>query len=224
MQTYLYFLELKRSTTPRGFSTTRAQFMWGLNQSDYFLRDFTVSSSKRSSVILEASDNMDIVGEKQPSADATNPDQAVEIDLSSTFLDLTSFQLRDLDSVELPANLTELDLTANRLTSLDSRISHLSNLKKLSLRQNLINDAAIEPISSWDALACLEVFLFLFFQSEIALKYEVNDFVTCLVTGVVKNKMLWKCFREKFLYVKFWKCSLVQPKKRLRGKHLLNAS
>ncbi|KAH9762522.1 protein phosphatase 1 regulatory inhibitor subunit PPP1R7-like [Citrus sinensis] len=99
---------------------------------------------------------MDMDGEKQPSAEATNPDQAVEIDLSNTVLDLTSFQLHDLDSVEFPTNLTELDLTANRLTSLDSRISHLSNLKKLSLRQNLIDDAAIEPISRWDALAGLE--------------------------------------------------------------------
>ncbi|KAJ4708514.1 protein phosphatase 1 regulatory subunit pprA [Melia azedarach] len=52
--------------------------------------------------------------------------------------------------------LTELDLTANRLSSLDSRISHLSNLKKLSFRQNLIHDAAIEPISRWDELSGLE--------------------------------------------------------------------
>ncbi|CAN1288373.1 Protein phosphatase 1 regulatory inhibitor subunit PPP1R7 homolog [Linum perenne] len=57
-------------------------------------------------------------------------------------LDLTSCQLHDLSSVELPPTLTELDLTANRLSSLDSRISNLSNLTKLSFRQNLIDDAA----------------------------------------------------------------------------------
>lgn len=94
----------------------------------------------------------------------TNPDQddqTVEIDLSSTTtLDLTSFQLHDLDSVELPPNLTELDLTANRLSSLDPRIANLIYLKKLSFRQNLIDDAAIEPISRWVSLSGLEVILF----------------------------------------------------------------
>lgn len=78
-------------------------------------------------------------------------------DPSSTVLDLTSFQLHNLDSVELPPSLTELDLTANRLSSLDTRIGTLSNLIKLSFRQNLIADAAVEPISGWDALSGLEV-------------------------------------------------------------------
>ncbi|KAK2982315.1 hypothetical protein RJ640_027412 [Escallonia rubra] len=64
-----------------------------------------------------------------------------------TVLDLTSFQLHDLDSVELPTSLTELDLTTNRLSSLDPRIGHLSNLKILSFRQNLLTDAGVEPIS-----------------------------------------------------------------------------
>ncbi|KAL5771156.1 hypothetical protein ACOSP7_015310 [Xanthoceras sorbifolium] len=91
----------------------------------------------------------------QPSPE-NNSDQTVEIDLSSTVLDLTSFQLHDLVSIEIPPTLTELDLTANRLSSLDPRISHLSNLKKLSFRQNLIEDAAVEPISRWDALSGLE--------------------------------------------------------------------
>ncbi|KAK3210643.1 hypothetical protein Dsin_015349 [Dipteronia sinensis] len=93
--------------------------------------------------------------QKQPSPEK-NSDETVEIDLSSTVLDLTSFQLHDLTSVEIPPTLTELDLTANRLSSLDPRISHLSNLTKLSFRQNLIDDAAIEPISRWDALSGLE--------------------------------------------------------------------
>ncbi|KAK0605105.1 hypothetical protein LWI29_022816 [Acer saccharum] len=80
----------------------------------------------------------------QPSPEK-NSDETVEIELSSTVLDLTSFQLHDLASVELPPALTELDLTANRLSSLDPRISHLSNLTKLSFRH--IDDAAFEPIS-----------------------------------------------------------------------------
>ncbi|KAH8482115.1 hypothetical protein H0E87_029539 [Populus deltoides] len=83
-------------------------------------------------------------------------DQTVEIDPSSTILDLTSFQLHDLSSVDLSSSLTELDLTANRLSSLDPRIAHLSNLKKLSLRQNLIDDAAVEPFSRWDSLSALQ--------------------------------------------------------------------
>ncbi|KAJ6295932.1 hypothetical protein OIU76_026753 [Salix suchowensis] len=83
-------------------------------------------------------------------------DQTVEIDPSSTCLDLTSFQLHDLSSVDLSSSLTELDLTCNRLSSLDPRIAHLSNLKKLSLRQNLIDDAAVEPFSRWDSLSALQ--------------------------------------------------------------------
>ncbi|KAI4350809.1 hypothetical protein L6164_005223 [Bauhinia variegata] len=79
-----------------------------------------------------------------------------EDDPSSTLLDLTSYQLHDLDSVELAANLTELDLTANRLSTLDPRIGHLSNLKKLSLRQNLITDAAVQPLSGWQEISGLE--------------------------------------------------------------------
>lgn len=78
-------------------------------------------------------------------------------DSSSSVLDLTSYQLHDLDSVDLPPSLTELDLTANRLSKLDPRIAHLSNLKKLSFRQNLINDAGVEPLSTWHAIANLEV-------------------------------------------------------------------
>ncbi|XP_010688296.2 protein phosphatase 1 regulatory inhibitor subunit PPP1R7 homolog [Beta vulgaris subsp. vulgaris] len=73
-----------------------------------------------------------------------------------TSLDLTSYQLHDLDSVELPPSLTELDLTANRLSQLDPRICLLSHLKKLSLRQNLFDDAGIQSLSHSHAISSLE--------------------------------------------------------------------
>ncbi|KAL3649997.1 hypothetical protein CASFOL_006400 [Castilleja foliolosa] len=74
----------------------------------------------------------------------------------STVLDLTSYQLRDLGSVELPPSLTELDLTANRLTALDPRIAQLSNLKKLSLRQNLLNDDSILLLSTSHSISATQ--------------------------------------------------------------------
>ncbi|KAK9715395.1 hypothetical protein RND81_06G162000 [Saponaria officinalis] len=73
-----------------------------------------------------------------------------------TALDLTSYQLHDLDSVELPPSLTELDLTANRLSKLDPRISLLKHLKKLSLRQNLFDDSGVQPLSHWNNFSELE--------------------------------------------------------------------
>ncbi|KAD6795148.1 hypothetical protein E3N88_06044 [Mikania micrantha] len=78
-----------------------------------------------------------------------------------TILDATSYQLHDLDSIEFPPSLIEIDLTANRLNKLDSRISNLSNLKKLSLRQNLLDDAGVEPISQWNGISGLEACLYL---------------------------------------------------------------
>ncbi|XP_023547162.1 protein phosphatase 1 regulatory inhibitor subunit PPP1R7 homolog [Cucurbita pepo subsp. pepo] len=99
---------------------------------------------------------MDAVYESPSGLESKEDDPMIVDDLNSTVLDLTSFQLHDLDSIELPSSLMELDLTANRLSSLDSRIGELSNLKKLSLRQNLINDAAVESLSRWNALSGLE--------------------------------------------------------------------
>ncbi|KAL2929063.1 Protein phosphatase 1 regulatory inhibitor subunit PPP1R7-like protein [Bienertia sinuspersici] len=73
-----------------------------------------------------------------------------------TSLDLTSYQLHDLESIDLPSNLTELDLTANRLSRLDPRITLLSHLNKLSLRQNLFDDSGIQILSHSPAISGLQ--------------------------------------------------------------------
>ena len=78
---------------------------------------------------------------------------------SDTYLDLTSFQLHDLEEIDIPETLVELDLTANRLTTLDERIGRLSQLKKLSLRQNLFDDDGISPVSSWKSISGAEVYI-----------------------------------------------------------------
>lgn len=103
-----------------------------------------------------------------------NEDQTAEIDVDTTVLDLTSCQLRDLGSVDLPPNLTELDLTANRLTELDPRISQLSNLKKLSLRQNLFNDDGVLPLSAWHSISSLQVMILFFYINSNFLIYVFN--------------------------------------------------
>ncbi|KAL3679898.1 hypothetical protein R1sor_022854 [Riccia sorocarpa] len=96
---------------------------------------------------------------------ATNPSEAPETENASTteglveedaVLDLTSSQLHTLKDTDLPATLVELDLTANRLTELDERIGHMTRLKKLSLRQNLLEDSAIEDLNKWPAIQGLE--------------------------------------------------------------------
>lgn len=71
-------------------------------------------------------------------------------------LDLTGMQLHELQEVELPVSLRELDLTANRLVALDGRFTSLSSLRKLSLRQNLFSDAALQPLSLWPSLYGLQ--------------------------------------------------------------------
>ncbi|KAJ7969552.1 protein phosphatase 1 regulatory subunit pprA, partial [Quillaja saponaria] len=112
---------------------------------------FKVANFKPENLFLHETDD----GRKS-SLIVNSRDPTKQDDPSDTTLDLTSYQLHDIESVELPPNLTELDLTANRLSSLDPRIGHLSNLKKLSLRQNLVEDTAVDPISHWEALSGLE--------------------------------------------------------------------
>jgi len=73
------------------------------------------------------------------------------------YLDLTSYQLHDLSEVEIPPTLEEIDLTANRLSSVDPRIGQLPRLRKLSFRQNLLDDGAVAPLSSWETIAGLQV-------------------------------------------------------------------
>ena len=72
-------------------------------------------------------------------------------------LDLPSCQLHDLSEVEIPPTLEELDLTANRLAAVDPRIGRLPGLRKLSFRQNLLDDAAVAPLSTWADIAGLQV-------------------------------------------------------------------
>ncbi|WOL02056.1 protein phosphatase 1 regulatory subunit pprA [Canna indica] len=78
-----------------------------------------------------------------------------EAEAQGRCLDISSFQLHDLGEIDIPEDLVELDLTANRLSKLDPRISRLSQLRKLSLRQNLFNDEGIDPITQWNTIAGL---------------------------------------------------------------------
>ncbi|KAL2613173.1 hypothetical protein R1flu_024865 [Riccia fluitans] len=71
-------------------------------------------------------------------------------------LDLTSWQLHTLKDTDLPTTVVELDLTANRLTEIDERLGQMSGLKKLSLRQNLLEDSAMEALNKWPAVYGLE--------------------------------------------------------------------
>lgn len=115
-------------------------------------------------------------------ATTTTTTEEVEEDIN-TALDLTSYQLHDLDSVELPPTLVELDLTANRLSQLDPRITLLSHLKKLSLRQNLFDDAGIDSLSSSHAISGLEVNLLpfspFFCENRLFFVDQVIQFVIC---------------------------------------------
>lgn len=81
-----------------------------------------------------------------------------EMEEKGVLLDLTGMQLHDhdLQEVELPVSLRELDLTANRLAALDARLASLSSLRKLSLRQNLLSDASLQPLSHWPSLHGLQ--------------------------------------------------------------------
>ncbi|XP_048591703.1 protein phosphatase 1 regulatory inhibitor subunit PPP1R7 homolog [Brassica napus] len=92
-----------------------------------------------------------------------------------------------LDSIELPPTLSDLDLTVNRLSELDSRIAHLSMLKKLSLRQNLIEDSAVEPLSRWDALSDLEELILR--DNKLAEVPDISIFSRLLVFDVSFNEI-----------------------------------
>ncbi|CAI9100426.1 OLC1v1037429C2 [Oldenlandia corymbosa var. corymbosa] len=124
---------------------------------------------------------MDLTNHEGP----TNP--TPDDDGSSTLLDLSSCQLRDLDSVDLPPTLTELDLTANRLSKLDPRIAHLSNLKKLSFRQNLFDDAGVEPLSTWHDIADLEELVFR--DNQLKKVPDVSIFKRLLVFDISFNEI-----------------------------------
>lgn len=116
-----------------------------------------------------------------------NDDAMIEDGSPPTILDITSYQLHDLESIELPPSLVELDLTANRLSTLDSRIAQLSNLKKLSLRQNLFDDAGVDPISHWDAISGLEELVIR--DNQLKKIPDVSIFKSLLVFDVSFNEI-----------------------------------
>lgn len=94
--------------------------------------------------------------EEKCKREADQDEEMAEDEHSGRYLDLTSYQLHDLGGIELSESLVELDLTSNRLSTLDPRIGTLSQLKKLSLRQNLFDDAGIEAITKWDSISGLQ--------------------------------------------------------------------
>ncbi|GJS83953.1 protein phosphatase 1 regulatory inhibitor subunit PPP1R7 [Tanacetum coccineum] len=122
----------------------------------------------------------------EPSTTTTTNNEADESS-PLTLLDASSYQLHDLDSIDFPSTLTEIDLTANRLNKLDSRISNLTHLKKLSLRQNLFNDSGVEPISKWNNISGLEEFVLR--DNQLKTIPDVSIFKTLLVFDVSFNEI-----------------------------------
>uniref|UniRef100_A0A1D1Y811 Protein phosphatase 1 regulatory subunit pprA n=1 Tax=Anthurium amnicola TaxID=1678845 RepID=A0A1D1Y811_9ARAE len=110
-----------------------------------------------------------------------------EEDSPATHLDLTSFQLHDLGGIDIPETLVELDLTANRLSALDPRIGLLSRLKKLSLRQNLLDDAGAGPISQWSVISGLQELIFR--DNRLTRIPDVSIFKSLLVFDVSFNEI-----------------------------------
>lgn len=107
--------------------------------------------------------------------------------MTENFLDLTSWQLHDLEDVELPPHLMDLDLTANRLTVLDPRIGHLTRLQKLSLRQNLFTDEALEPLSHWPSISGLRDLVLR--DNKLTKIPRVNTFKNLVVFDVSFNEI-----------------------------------
>lgn len=102
-------------------------------------------------------------------------------------LDLTSSQLHNLKEVDLPPTLVELDLTANRLTELDERIGQMSMLKKLSLRQNLFEDSAVEALTRWPPVFGLEELVLR--DNRLTRIPVVDAFTNLIVLDVSYNKI-----------------------------------
>jgi protein phosphatase 1 regulatory subunit 7 len=114
-------------------------------------------------------------------AAAAGGEAEMEVEEAELCLDLTSCQLNDLSEVEIPSTLEELDLTANRLASVDPRIGHLTALRKLSFRQNLLEDDAVAPLSTWDAIAGLQVIIL---AAEGSMNTERPDLNVVLISVV----------------------------------------
>ncbi|KAJ7515494.1 hypothetical protein O6H91_22G015500 [Diphasiastrum complanatum] len=102
-------------------------------------------------------------------------------------LDITGSQLHDLLDVELPEDLLELDLTANRLCELDGRIGKLSQLQKFSLRQNLLNDDAVQPLGQWSSLFDLKELVLR--DNKLTMVPPLSGFTSLLVFDISFNEL-----------------------------------
>jgi protein phosphatase 1 regulatory subunit 7 len=76
-------------------------------------------------------------------------------------LDLTNAHLHSLQEIELPSSTSSIehvDLTANRLSQIEPYVLNMENLKSLSLRQNILQDAsAVSQLKSAEHLTRLEL-------------------------------------------------------------------
>ncbi|GMH35388.1 hypothetical protein BSKO_03256 [Bryopsis sp. KO-2023] len=82
------------------------------------------------------------------------PEDSSMEECSETELDLTNEHLPSLANVIIEPTLTDIDLTCNRLNEIDPRIVALVGLRKLSLRQNLIENADV--VDDFQSKNCLE--------------------------------------------------------------------
>eukprot|EP00252_Welwitschia_mirabilis_P005461 TRINITY_DN15949_c0_g1_i1.p1 TRINITY_DN15949_c0_g1~~TRINITY_DN15949_c0_g1_i1.p1 ORF type:complete len:349 (+),score=57.03 TRINITY_DN15949_c0_g1_i1:97-1143(+) len=123
-----------------------------------------------------------------PKGETKSESEEIQLDgAENECLDLTGFQLHNLDDIQLPASLSELDLTENRLRALDARITQLTCLRKLCLRQNLFTDASLELLSHSKALSQLEELILR--DNKLTQVPRVNIFKNLAVFDVSYNEI-----------------------------------
>ncbi|CAK9873748.1 unnamed protein product [Sphagnum jensenii] len=121
-------------------------------------------------------------------ANGEEEEEEEEGDEDEYMLDLTSAQLHDLADVDLPPFLKELDLTANRLSLLDDRISHMSQLQKLSIQQNLFGDDAVNVLAQWPALFGMQELVLR--DNKLSKIPPLKDFVNLKVLDISFNEVV----------------------------------